>query len=311
YIAAKKGKVSTATLQIFENVKKHLQSYEQFCGKHITFSSFDFDFYDRFIRFLSFDYIQPRFKKKIIGLKANTVGKTIKQLKIFLKDRIKRKIIEPIDLSDYKVPDEASDAIYLTLDEISKLYRTDLSKYPELMIDRNCFVFACLTGLRFSDFSKLKAHDLRQGLLYKKQQKSDQWVVIPLRREAEEMLHNLFDHQLPLSSNPEFNRNIKIIGKLAGIHQLITFSHKKGSKVIAVTKAKCDWITAHTARRSFCTNEFLAGTPVKLIMQISGHRQEKDFYRYIKISPEQAAETMKKIWEERNHLRAFSLNGEG
>jgi hypothetical protein len=305
YIKMKTGKVSKATINVFNNIKTHLKAYEEFSGKRVTFQSFDFDFYDRFVSFLTFDYVQSRFKKEIIGLKVNTVGKTTKQLKIFLKDRIRRKIIPPIDLTDYKVSDEESDAIYLTFDEIERIYRTDLSLYPDLIPDRNRFIVACLTGLRFSDFSLIEPHDLRNGLLYKKQKKSDHWVVVPLRKEAEEMLEELFAARIPVTSNPEFNRNVKTIGKLAGINKLITFSHKKGNAIVKITKAKCDWITSHTARRSFCTNEFLAGTPVKLIMQISGHKKEKDFYRYIKIEPEEAANIIQNIWNERNSMRAF------
>lgn len=308
YIKIKTGKVSKATINVFNNIKAHLKAYEEFSGKRISFESFDFDFYDRFVSFLTFDYVQPRFKTEIVGLKVNTIGKTIKQLKIFLKDRVRRKIIDPIDLTDYKVPDEESDAIYLTFDEIAAIYRIDLNLYPDLVADRNRFVVACLTGLRFSDFSLIEPHDLREGLLYKKQKKSDHWVVIPLRKEAQEMLEQLFKENQVISSNPDFNRNIKIIGKLAGISNLITFIHKKGSAQIKVTKAKCDWITSHTARRSFCTNEFLAGTPVKIIMQISGHKKEKDFYRYIKISPEEAAKIIQKIWQERNNMQAFDNN---
>ena len=45
-------------------------------------------------------------------------------------------------------------------------------------------MLACLTGLRFSDFSILQPDDLRNDLLYKKQEKSEHWVVIPLRKEA-------------------------------------------------------------------------------------------------------------------------------
>ena len=41
-----------------------------------------------------------------------------------------------------------------------------------------------MTGLRFSDFSILQPDDLRNDLLYKKQEKSEHWVVIPLREEA-------------------------------------------------------------------------------------------------------------------------------
>ncbi|HEY9364101.1 MAG TPA: tyrosine-type recombinase/integrase [Chitinophagaceae bacterium] len=307
YINIKTGKVSKATINVFNNIKAHLKAYEKFSEKRITFDTFDFDFYDRFVSFLTFDYVQPRFKKEIVGLKVNTVGKTIKQLKIFLKDRVRRKIIEPIDLNDYKVPDEESDAIYLSFDEIAAIYRTNLDLYPDLIADRNRFVVACLTGLRFSDFSLIEPHDLRDGLLYKKQKKSDHWVVIPLRKEAKEMLEQLFREKWTISSNPDFNRNIKTIGKLAGINNLITFIHKKGSAQIKITKAKCDWISSHTARRSFCTNEFLAGTPVKIIMQISGHKKEKDFYRYIKISSEEAAKIIQRIWQERNNMQAFNL----
>jgi integrase len=130
-------------------------------------------------------------------------------------------------------------------------------------------------------------------------------VVIPLRQEAKEIFTEQFKESIPQLSNSDFNEKIKIIGKLASIIQPIKFTYKKGNRVIEISKAKCDWITSHTARRSFCTNEFLAGTPVKLIMQISGHKNEKDFYRYIRIRPEEAAEIVKKIWMERNGMHAF------
>ena len=47
------------------------------------------------------------------GLKVNTIGQTIKQFRIFIKDRVRRKIIEPIDLTDFKISEEEVDAIYL------------------------------------------------------------------------------------------------------------------------------------------------------------------------------------------------------
>ena len=80
----------------------------------------------------------------------------------------KRKVIHPIDLSDYKIPTEETDAVYLSYEEIKKIYRLDLSARPDLISARNLFVLGCLTGLRFSDFSSLKPEDLQQGMLYKK-----------------------------------------------------------------------------------------------------------------------------------------------
>lgn len=307
YITSKEKKVSKATLTVFKNVKEHLKAFEVFRKKTITFSSFDYAFYEDFIYFLTFDYIQPRRKDETKGLKINTIGKTIKQFRIFIKDRVRRKIIAPIDLTDFKIPEEESDAIYLTYEEIAKVYKTDVSEYPYLHEYRDLFVLACLTGLRFSDFSCLRPEDLRNNMLYKKQEKSDHWVVIPLRNEAKEIFTAQFKERLPRLTNPEFNRHIKTIGKLAGITSLITFTSKKGNENVVVTKPKCEWITTHTARRSFCTNEFLAGTPIKLIMKISGHKKEKDFYRYIRISPEEAAIKVQEIWMQRENMQAFPL----
>jgi integrase len=306
YINSKDKKVTKATICVYNCMKKHLQAYEEFRKKKITFESFDYEFYDGFIDFLTFDYVQRRRKTIITGLKINTIGKTIKQLRIFIKDRVRRKIIAPIDLTDYKIPEEEIDAIYLTYEEIGKMYQANLSAFPHLVEYRNLFVLACLTGLRFSDFSILQPEDLRKDMLYKKQEKSDHWVVIPLRKEAKEIFTEQFKKKIPTFTNPEFNRHIKTIGKLAGLNQRIKFSYKKGNKTVEVSKPKYDWITSHTARRSFCTNEFLAGIPVKLIMKISGHKNEKDFYKYIRVTPEEAAQKIKDLWHERNNMLVFS-----
>ncbi len=40
----------------------------------------------------------------------------------------------------------------------------------------------------------------------------------------------------------------------------------------------------------------------KLIMKISGHKSLKDFYKYIKIAPEQAGERIKEIWKNRGEI---------
>lgn len=305
YIQIKQRKVCEKAVATFKSMKEHLLAYQQHTKQKLTFKSFDYTFYESFVDFLAYDYKIPRKKVPEYGLKTNTIGKTIKQLRIFIKDCTKRKIIPPLDMSDFTIPTEETDAIYLTHSEILKIYKADMSNTPNLCIYRDLFVLACLTGLRLSDFTTLKPEDLRNNLLYKKQNKSDGWVVIPLRKEAKDLITKLFKKPLPKLSNPVFNRYIKEIGKYAGINELITFSHKRKGKDLVITKPKHEWITSHTARRTFCTNEFLAGTPVKLIMQISGHKSEKNFYSYIRISQEEAALQVQKLWLERNEMYAL------
>lgn len=102
YIKSKTRKVSKATLTVYGNVKSHVLAFEKFRGQEITFDSFDFSFYEDFVDYLTFEHVHMRRKILLTGLKLNSIGKTIKHLRGFIKDRVKRKIITPIDLSDYK-----------------------------------------------------------------------------------------------------------------------------------------------------------------------------------------------------------------
>jgi integrase len=306
YILDRTGQVSDKTLQIYKNMGDQLRQYQQHLGKPIGFPSFNFQFYTEFKKYLTFEYRHTHRKEVIIGLKRNSISKTIKNLRFFVKDRVKRFIIPPIDMSDFKASEEETDAIYLNFDEIGRFYYCDLSAHPYLVNDQKLFVLACLTGLRFSDFSMINPErDYRDGALYKKTEKGNKWVVVPLRQEAKEILEYFIANGWPTTDNSTFNENIKMIGRLAGITNPITFSYQIGAEMVEETRDKCDWITSHTGRRSFCTNEFLAGTPVKLIMSISGHKKEKDFYKYIRITAEEGAQLIKKLWEERGGMQAF------
>src|SRR5688500_11720020 len=291
---SKKRQVTPKMINVFRSLRNTLLAYQQYSKKQITFESFDFNFYEDFVGYMMYDHIHRRRKTIIRGFRISTIGRTIKQLRIFLRNRMRKKIIAPINLEDFKIIDEESDAIYLTNEEIYKIYTTDLSDYPHLCRHRDLFVFGCLTGLRFSDYTNINGEDVRNGMLYKKQDKSDKWVAIPLRREASEIYYKRFERKMPCIDNAAFNLAIKQVGQIAGIIQPIKFSQKKGNKELIEIKPKYGWITSHTCRRSFCNNEFLAGTPVELIMRISGHKSLRDFYRYIRISHEERAKKLKR-----------------
>jgi integrase len=299
YIKTKTRKVSTGMVRSYKVMKHRLLAFQKHRKQKITFESFDYNFYEAFVNYLTYEHRHMGRKIVIRGLKKNSVGTSIKQLRIFLRDRMRRKIILPIDLTDYKILDEETDAIYLTIPEIRTLYNADLSEHPEWCRFRALFVLGCFTGLRFSDFNSIRPEDIRKGMLHKKQGKSDHWVVIPLRPEAHDILINRFNRNVPKTSNAELNRYIKKVGQVAGISTPIKVSYKKGNQDVVATKPKYTWITTHTCRRSFCTNEFLAGTPPELIMKISGHKSLKDFYKYIRISPEEAGKKIQEIWERR------------
>lgn len=198
--------------------------------------------------------------------------------------------------------EEEVDAVYLSWNEISLIYHLNLSENPHLEKYRDIFVLGCLTGFRFSDYSDIKPDEIRDGMLYVTQNKTLTQVVVPLRPDSKRILIDKYNMQMPQISNPNLNFYIKEVVKLAGINELIKITHKRGNKIIEEVRPKYAWITSHTCRRSFCTNEFLEGTPMQLIMAISGHKTEKAFRRYIKAEQVQKAYMIKKLWEKRPDL---------
>jgi hypothetical protein len=44
-------------------------------------------------------------------------------------------------------------------------------------------------------------------------------------------------------------------------------------------------------------------------MKISGHKRTKDFYKYIRISPEEAVNKIKELWIKRDGMRLVQTEG--
>ncbi len=302
YAKAKQGSVKKCTINVINAMKAHLQLFQDYRKEPITFDSFDAQFYEDLVFYLTYEIPQVRRIELIKGLKANSVGKTIKHLKSFLKDRMRKKIIPFMDLSAFKVMEEEVDAVYLSWKELSAIYHLSLLQQPLLEKYRDLFVLGCLTGFRFSDYSDIKPEEVRDGMLYVNQTKTLSTVVVPLKKDAKKILIEKYNMQMPQVSNVNFNYYIKEVAKMAGIDDQIKITHKRGNLVTEEIKPKYAWVTSHTCRRSFCTNEFLDGTPTNLIMAISGHKTEKAFRRYIKADQVQKAHMIKKIWDDRPGL---------
>lgn len=45
------------------------------------------------------------------------------------------------------------------------------------------------------------------------------------------------------------------------------------------------------------------GEPIELIMKIGGNKRTKDFYKYIRITPEEAANKIKELWLARDDMK--------
>ena len=172
------------------------------------------------------------------GLKVNTIGKTIRQLKAFLKDRIAKKIIPLIDLGAFKGMEEEVDSVFLDWNELSKVYHMNLAAQPQLVKYRDIIIVGCFTGFRFSDYSNLQFEEFRNGMLYVIQKKTLAPVVVPLRAEAKAILIDKYGMRMPKISHVKFNKYVKEIARLAGIKDPVKMTHKKGTALVEEVRPK-------------------------------------------------------------------------
>lgn len=273
-----------------------LKEYQTSKRKPINFETIDLDFYYDFVEFLeSRNYA------------LNTIGKYIKTLKTFLNEANEREVtdVNAHKSKHFKVLKEEIDTIYLDNEELDELYKLDLSKRPALERARDLFLVGCYTGLRFSDFTRIEPKHIKGGFISITQQKTGAPVVIPIHpivtsimSKYEDVTFNGFP---PAISNQKLNEYIKEIGKkLDVLNKHTSTTITRGGKEITKNLSKYELITTHTARRSFATNQYNVGVPSITIMAITGHKTEKAFLRYIKVTPDQHAKILQSYWSREN-----------
>lgn len=112
-----------------------------------------------------------------------------------------------------------------------------------------------------------------------------------------EKYHGVFP---PPLTNQKTNEYLKEVGKeIEGLKKSVVKNITKEGVNKQTSLAKWEMLTTHTARRSFATNEFLAGAPTLTIMAITGHKTEKAFLKYIKLNSTDHAKLLKDHWEKR------------
>ena len=300
YIESVKSHRKILTIRAYNNTLRHLKEFQKkFPQRKIDFETINLDFYNDFMEYLMNE-------KKF---SMNTIGKQIKNLKVFLNEATERGLNTKLDFKSkrFKVISEDSENIYLTEKEILQLYNLDLSENKKLEKVRDLFIVGCYTGLRFSDFSQIKPENIRDGFISIRTQKTDEPVMIPIHWTVKAIMKKYkkdFENSLPpANSNQKMNEYLKEIGSSAKLNEKILTTISKGGLRVTTSSKKSELISTHTARRSFATNLFLQGFPSISIKKITGHKTEKAFLTYIKVSPEENAKKLREFWSSQVKLK--------
>ena len=191
---------------------------------------------------------------------------------------------------------------YISIDERNKIYRTNLSRHPQLAVQRDVFVFQCLIGCRVGDLYKLTRESIIDGAVeYIPRKTKDGHPVtvrVPLNAIAREILAKYADYAgpplFPLMAEQQYNKAIKRIFLAAGLKRRVTILNpltREGEQLTIWEVA-----SSHLASRAFVGNLYKQVKDPNLVGALSGHKEgSKAFARYREIDEEMKNELVKML----------------
>jgi integrase len=220
---------------------------------------------------------KEHFQKYIDFLKKKNI-KSIKRyvvvLKTILNSAINYNIIDNINFSrQFKLKENSTTKEFLTENELILLANTE-TEHKEI---KNAFIFACFTGLRFSDLINLKFSDIKDDCICIMQQKTEDNVIIPLNKSAKNIIelqknmHKKFVFKLDYNS---WIKNIKKIILKAGINKKIT---------------------GHCARHTFATLLISNDVDIYTTSKLLGHKKVSTTQIYANLIDKKKVEGINKL----------------
>jgi integrase/recombinase XerC len=217
-----------------------------------------------------------------IGNQQNTRQKMFGFLNTMLNKAKKEGIIqENILYQNAPVKKKEGQRAFLTSEELKALEKLK-PESKNLQTVLNYFLFACYTGLRFTDLRNFRFKDIVDidGQVHTRliMHKTRDEVTIPLITKAQALIPEKgFPNQrvFKVRCNQVSNRDLKVLMNLAKIEKSISM---------------------HCARHTFATVALSLGIDIMVISKILGHKELGTTRIYAKLQDKRKIEEMKK-WE--------------
>ena len=284
------GTISAETIKTYYTTLNKLQSFQKEANYSLHYNTINNEFYYKFLKYL-----------RANNLYDNTVDKHIKNLKLFMYHSLSKEKHNNNTFQTFKRTRTKTDFVVLEQDELRKLYyeyKPKNEKYKEV---RDTFILGCSTGLRFSDLTKLSTgnfvitrdankeiiEDASYSYIKVPVQKTSDYLLVPFNHFICEIIdeYNIENQDITFLKHniQNFNNIIKSVCREAGINSLVKVARKKNKELIPVEKAKCDFVSSHTMRRTFIS--LLSNmTEITNIQAVSGHKDIRVLTDYIKRS---------------------------
>ncbi|MCB0843212.1 MAG: site-specific integrase [Bacteroidetes bacterium] len=249
------------TIKKYQGVQNHLKRFQEYRGKVITFDQINLEFAEEFEQWL--------YKHTDVSSQT-TLSKVIQILKEFVRDAYENGYHQSTSFQSRKfaVPRVKTSKQYLELDELEKLAKHNFESDMQLEQVRDLWVIAAYTGLRYSDFSRLKKKhiihedgiDMIQMETYKgRRTKADPEVIIPILPDLKRLLEKYnFEAPNPFPTNKNqdshatmMNRYIKQVCERAGLNRMVVNKSSVKGELVSENVPLHQCVTNHTARYTF------------------------------------------------------------
>ncbi len=296
YIQEKKAGLP-ATWRKIQSVYHHLQQYAQERARALDYAGIDYAFFADFRAWL---HAPPR------NHSTNHAAKVVSVLKQFMREAQRRGYHSKTDYQGFTIKKTKTTKVALSFEELEHLYGLDLSIDSRLEKVRDLFLIGAYTGLRFSDFTRIRPEHIEvidgKTILTITTQKTGETVSIPLLNIPFALVRK-YDYHPPRISNQKMNQYLKELGQLAGMTGKMMFTNTTGGKRNEEILEKWEKLTTHLARRSFATNFYRANIPAVVLMKITGHATERQFMQYIAIDGKMNALHFAELQKEEPQLK--------
>lgn len=227
----------------------------------------------------------------------NTKTGNLKRLRTFWRWAMRRGYVSSYLFQDFGIKAEVyGTPFYLKRGERDALAAFDFSGRPALAVQRDIFVFQCLTGCRVSDLRRMRESSVVNGAVEyipgKTISERGDVVRVPLNDAAKDIVRkyegwresqNLKDPPLlPFISDQKYNKAIKEMLRIAGIDRQVTV-------LDSLTRREerhpiWEVASSHMARRTFIGNLYKMVKDPNLVGSLSGHKEgSRAFARYREI----------------------------
>jgi integrase/recombinase XerD len=280
------GKYAPATLKSYQSVLRILKAF----NPRLDFEDINVKVIEAFDRYLETErnnHLNGRFVKH-------------KCLKAMLNEAIKHGYLKTNPYThNFKIRSEDIERSALVMEELRQLIGFSIPEQtPGLHLVKDLFLFSCYTGLRYSDTMALQSKDIKtddlKSWLELRIQKTKRKLIVPLCPEALLLIEkyqglNSKDPQkmFPYIANPQINRGLKDLMKLAGINKTISF---------------------HSARHSFATIHVEHNTDLIFVRDLLGHKNLRQTEIYGKVTGSNLFASMNAISSQYNKTQENDHN---